>query len=84
MISPSLSKVNGPSFLISLPIATALVSEVTPAVRTNSGLLALGISAFQERYLVLQLSRFFNENCCVLHQLDGGLAQGFGFTANLL
>jgi hypothetical protein len=71
MISPSVSKVNGPSFLIS-------------SRSNNSGLLALlGIPAFQEGYLLLQLSRFFNENCCVLHQLDGGLAQGFGFTTNL-
>jgi hypothetical protein len=34
MISPSVSKVNGPIFLISLPIATALVSEAAPAAQT--------------------------------------------------
>jgi hypothetical protein len=33
--------------------------------------------------LALQLSRFFNEHGGVLHQLDCGLAQRFGFPTNL-
>src|SRR5437879_12310708 len=84
MISPSVSKVNGPIFLISQPIATAHVSEAAPAPRTVQGFLpCLEFPCFRSDIWRLQLSRFFNEHGRVLHQLDCGLAQRFGFPGNL-